>query len=588
MNIMKGIKERLILTYIIIIAFSFLLLGLVLKLPLEKFYIESIEQILLNEAVLIRDLLGEEIYIDSIGLDNYIKQVTENIEPRITIINSNGKVLADSLENIADMDNHSLRPEVRDALEIGKTVTFTRYSSTANVETMYLALPVYKNGKIIGTVRMAYPLDKVQKKIDRAGHTIALSVFVIALLTLLLSLRLATALTKPIEELNDTAVEIAKGNWRKKAFPRTSDEIGNLAASLNYMTDTMQEKIAELETSKTRLETIINRMTSGVLVLNARGDLVIINPSAKRLLGVKSEDVHSKNSYKGFRNYSLNIKIGEVLKTGKAVSSELRFNYPNDTTVVVDIVPVKIRGRLSSLIIVIHDITDIKELEQIKTQFVANASHELRTPLTSIKGFSETLLNGAMDDKGMREKFIKIIDIEADRLIRITDSLLDLAKAETNRFYSEKTSLNLKKVIDDTISRIYPKIEQKELILDIEMPDTIPEVIANRDALMGILLNLLDNAIKYTDSKGRIGIIVKLLDGELHITVWDKGVGIPQADLTRIFERFYRVDKARTRALGGTGLGLSIVKHLVEAHGGKIGAESVLGRGSKFWFTIPF
>jgi len=423
---------------------------------------------------------------------------------------------------------------------------------------------------------------------DRIGYIIGIGIVVVIItIAILLGLKLAGTITRPIEELNNTAVEIAGGNWGKKVFPRTSDELGNLATSLNYMTDAMQEKIEELETSKGELEATINSMLSGILVLSPQGKLEMINPFGKKLLGIRDKDFNKKHSSQVFRNYRLSTKIEEVLKNGKPSRCELRISYPAEKILEADFIPVIINDRLSSLIIVIHDMTEIKALEQLKIQFVANASHELRTPLTSIKGFAETLLNGAMEDERIREKFIQIIDSEADRLIRVTDSLLDLARAEAGKSTVEKQETSLKAIVDNTISSIYPKIENRNLKLAMEIPDDLPSIKVNKDALTRILINLLDNAIKYTLDQGTVGIKAFALDKEVKIEVWDTGVGIPQADLARIFERFYRVDKARTRNLGGTGLGLAIVKHLVEAHDGRIGVSSTLDKGSTFWFIIP-
>lgn len=576
----QGIKGRLILTYIIIIAFSFLLLGLALKFPLERQYMDNVEKSLLTEAILVRELLGQEVFLDAHAqsMDSFIKRATEDIESRVTIINDHGVVIADSYEYADQMDNHSARPEVKKALEFGEIGVSTRYSDTVNADMLYLALPVKKGNDILGVVRLALSLSQVQQNIDRIGYTIGLSIVMITLIAFLLSFKLIGTITKPIEELNIIAVEIAKGNWGKKAFPRTDDEIGNLAVSLNYMTDTMQEKISELETSKGRLETIINNMLSGIIVLSPQGKLEMINPSGKKLLG---------HSNQVFRNYGLSTKIEEVLKKVKPIKSHIKINYPTEKVLEVDLIPVITKGKLSSVIVVIHDITEIKELEQIKTQFVANASHELRTPLTSIKGFAETLLNGAMEDVSIREKFIRIIDSEADRLMRITDSLLELARAEAEKSVLEKQSVSIKDVIDNIASSMYHEIEKKQLSIKVEISNDVPHVEVNKDALTRILLNLMDNAIKYTRDKGSIGVNVQIVEEELLVEVWDTGVGIPQDDLPRVFERFYRVDKARTRNLGGTGLGLSIAKHLVEAHDGKIGVKSKLGSGSTFWFTLP-
>ncbi|MEW6625043.1 MAG: two-component system histidine kinase PnpS [Bacillota bacterium] len=586
-RLMKGIKGRLIVTYIILISLSFLLLGLVLTFPLEKYYLETIKQSMLTEAKLVRQILGEEIFFDSHGLDEFVEDLARDVETRITVVAKSGEVLADSQQSAEQMENHRFRPELRAAFEQGEVGTSIRYSTTVNSDMFYLAIPVVKEEQIIGAVRVALPLNNVQKTLNRVRDTIGISILIITAVAIIISIKLAASITRPMQELSSTAREIAKGNWSKKAFSSTDDEMGDLANSLNFMTDTLQEKIGELETSKGKLQTVINNMPSGILVLNPQGRLEMVNPSAKKLLNIEAAELEQRPAFQLFRHYGLNSIIEDVLKKKQRQRIELTVMYPTEKVLETDLIPVITKGKMTALIVVLFDITEIKVLGQMKTQFVANASHELRTPLTSIKGFAETLLNGAMEEPETREKFIRIIDAEADRLIRITDELLDLAKAEARRFVFEKTPIALKDVILDISESLNPRIKEKNLQVVLDIPRDLPKVTANRDALTRIIMNLFDNAIKYTEPGGKIGVRVVLRDTELQVNFWDSGVGIPYEDLSRVFERFYRVDKARSRHLGGTGLGLAIVKHLVEAHHGQVGVKSALGRGSTFWFTLP-
>lgn len=587
-NLFKGIKIRLIVIYVLLIIISFMILGIAIYFSFERYYLRHVEQSLLAEANLIKELLGTEVFFEPENLDNHIEKAARDVNTRITIIDNTGNVLGDSHEAAESMDNHRLRPEFKAVFQDSETGISRRFSSTVEHDMLYLAVPVETEGAIIGAVRVSLSLEQIDEALDTIAYTIGLIILIMIGATAIVSIKVSQSVTKPIEELDKTAREIASGNLSRKSFVSADDEIGRLSNSLNYMTEKLQQKIEELEISKGKLETIMNSLSMGIMVLDPLGKIEMLTPQAEKYLGIKDKNIAGKQYFRIIRNYKLSTGIENALKNKKHIEEEIFITYPQEKTLKVDLIPVITKNKMTALIIVIHDITDIKLLNQMKTQFVANASHELRTPLTSIKGFSETLLSGAVEDPHTREKFIKIIDAEADRLIRTTDGLLDLTRAESEKLVLEKEIISLNEVILDSADRIAPNLREKNLELLLDIPDKIPYIAANKDALARILLNLLDNAIKYTRPGDKVGIKVDVKKDRVRISVWDTGIGIPQEDLPRIFDRFYRVDKSRARDLGGTGLGLAIVKHLVEAHGGSVGVESILEEGSTFWFDLLF
>lgn len=581
------IRNRMTFSYLLLIFISMSVLGLALLWPLQNYFINHIKVELFNNTELVSNIMRPYIIEENYQpIDKLSKELGNRIGTRITIIKKDGKVVGDSDYDIRRMENHAGRLEVKEALA-GKRGSATRYSTTLDIDTMYVAIPLESHGEILAVVRLALPLTEINKTLFNLKMILFTGILLASTVAVLVSLRLAKTITEPIEEISNTANKISNGDLEQKIFLRSQDELGELATAINNMTAALKQEILEVTSSKQRLEAVLNHMVSGVLVLSNRGIIQGINVEAVRMFGTKEKNVLGK-PYQGIlRNYGLQEKIEKVIKEKQVYSHEFTIIYPEKLTLKAHIAPIIQNGQIEQIVIVFHDITSLRQLEKIKTDFVANASHELRTPVAAIKGFAETLLDGAMEEKKLRERFIGIIDKEADRLIRLINDLLDLSSLEAKETEIEKQPTDVGQLLKDCITSLNNKAKERDIQITTDIPDNLPKVIANPDMLMQAFINLLDNAIKYTNLGGEVEVGAVVNDGYLMIKFKDTGIGIPKEDLPRIFERFYRVDKARSRDVGGTGLGLSIVKHIMEQHKGYIYVQSEVAKGSTFWLTLP-
>lgn len=353
------------------------------------------------------------------------------------------------------------------------------------------------------------------------------------------------------------------------------------------MTQKLQYQIDEVSQEKSRLENIVSTMASGVMVLDSEGRVRIINRAAEKMFGISFAASEGKHCVEVIRHFGLNEEILRCLKDAHVIEYEFTFYFPEEKNIKSYIAPVYRDQSQSGVTIVFHDITDLRRVEQMRADFVANASHELRTPLTVIKGYAETLLGGAMDDLAAREKFVSVIDKEADRLQRLVDELLTLSRVESQVKEAKRQTVPLTEVVKSAAEELKHRFQEKDIALKTTFAESVDPVWANADEMKQVLVNLLENALKYTAPGGKVQVSVAGEGEFVRVQVTDTGIGIPAKEMPRIFERFYRVDKARSRQMGGFGLGLSIARHIVENHGGQIGVESIQDQGSTFWFTLP-
>ncbi len=404
---------------------------------------------------------------------------------------------------------------------------------------------------------------------------------------------LARSLTRPILEVAKKAIQLVSGGFGGEVQVHSTDELRILSKAIGEMGTQLRNKIEEISNEKEYLQTILKGMTEGVLVVDGRTRILMVNDALRQLLSLSS-DVSDRMPVEIIRNAELEEAIRKAIRDGENISLELGLNKAGEKTLEVSVVSIHPSGGkdedsegIRGAVAVFHDITRLKQLEKIRQDFVANVSHELRTPLTTIKGYAETLLDGALkEDQAFQ--FVQVIQRHTDRLTKIVEDLLMLSKIETKEFQLKMELIPLPNFIDDVIDFLREPAEKKKISLARhDMPSSLA-VWADRSYLEQILINLLDNAIKYTSEGGRVIVSAFEKDSkDIEFSIEDNGIGIPKEDLSRIFERFYRVDKGRSKELGGTGLGLSIVKHLVQAHGGRVWVESQLGKGSTFYFTLP-
>jgi two-component system, OmpR family, phosphate regulon sensor histidine kinase PhoR len=428
-------------------------------------------------------------------------------------------------------------------------------------------------------------------------YSFKISLISATLFSLVLTIPLAYLFVKilvgPILQMTDAAMELASDSSDRESYLYSDDEIGKLSKAIRDIGVRLRTKIEEISKEKEYLQTILRGMGEGVLVVDGRGRILTVNDAFRELLSI-SGDVSGKTSLEVVLNSEMEEAIRRVLHDGKGRAFELTLPSPGGRTFEVNVVRIysspgemgkeeRVRGAIA----VFHDITRLKELEQIRQDFVANVSHELRTPLTTIKGYAETLLGGALKEE-VALPFVQIIKKHTDRLTKIVEDLLMLSKIESKGFDLKSEPLSLSDLIDDVLDFVKDGAGKKNVTISREEVPLSLVVQADRNYLEHVFVNLLDNGIKYTHEGGKISISASEKDqGEVQISIRDDGIGIPREDLPRIFERFYRVDKGRSQELGGTGLGLSIVKHIVQAYGGKVWAESQPGKGSTFHLTLP-
>jgi two-component system phosphate regulon sensor histidine kinase PhoR len=508
---------------------------------------------------------------------------------RVTLIRADGVVIGDSertAETVRLMDNHGDRPEIVTALD-GRVGSSLRHSNTLDKDLLYVALPVRQGPRVSGVLRVAIPLTEVEELSAGIRNVVAISIVVGLALALVLSLILAHCLTRPIAEMTAVANEMAQEKFDVRAPSARIKEISQLGRALNTIADAYRKHIESLVAERNQARAILESMAEGVLALDAEGKILLTNPAAAALFNLSSTEAKGRPLMEIVRQHEL----GELEKQVRSERRYARRDYmmfqPVERFLRVHGVPCEAGGPGGPhTVLVIEDLTELQQYERVRKDFVANVSHELKSPLTSIRGLTETLLDGAITDEKNNHRFVGLIKEEADRLSSLIEDLLQLAQIESIEAPVKMQAVDIKPIVEDLLPRLRPEIDKRGLSLKLDL-EGAERVLADPGRLGQIFVNLLVNAIEYNREGGSITVGSRLEDGFLRISVKDTGIGIPSDDIPRIFERFYRVDKARTRRPGGTGLGLSIVKHIVESHGGKVSVESRLDHGSTFSFTLP-
>jgi len=585
-----GIKLKLAFSYLLIIAVSFGFAAYFLDNNLESHALQGIKSSLVNEAFLIKSQIPYEKLKSQgySGLQNQIKTLAKKIKSRLTVIDSSGKVMADSDvedDKIAYMENHAGRPEVKIAFggNIGEQI---RYSSTLKINMLYVAMPLAWPQGANAVLRIALPLVYIQQQLQEIRKAIIISIFLAVGLAIVLGSILAMGIVKPINKIIHIARKFSSGDFQHKILLDSKDEIGELAVVLNSMASDIEEKINEVQIRNQHLSAILHSMVEGIIVLDSSGRIASINKPAEDIFSIKKEDVEGKMFLEAIPNNEISDLISEVAQKREFISRELSLVWPVKKFFIVDVSPVFQKEELSGCLVVVHDITEIRRLETMRKDFVANVSHELKTPLTSIKGFVETLIDGALEDRQNARHFLGVILDHANRLDSLISDLLSLSHLESKEISLDKSHVEVKRLVDDIIVSFKTALVRKTVSIINDL-DPALYLYADKERLAQVFTNLIDNAIKFNKDNGKVRIFSEDLGSAEKIIVEDTGIGIPQKDIPRIFERFYRVDKARSRDLGGTGLGLAIVKHIVELHSGSVGVESAETSGSKLFFILP-
>jgi len=504
---------------------------------------------------------------------------------RITIISGDGRVLADSQSETATMESHAQRPEIQDALQNGEGHAVRQSVSMRN-ELLYYAVRENLPGNIPVIVRLALPMADFRGPLWTFRRSLWLWSLLIFMLAGAVAMLMSRSYTERIEHLREFSRRVAEGDFRPLPPDGRGDSLEALGASLNQTASRLDRTIRTLTEERNLSAAILGSMVEGVAVVNGAERLVFANPGFASILGLDVPPVAGSSLLEVVRQTELIEAVRRVLAGEPRVEAEIATGTLRQHFFAATVAAVR-AGETSGAVIVLHDITELRKLERIRRDFVANVSHEFRTPLTAIQGFAETLIGGAIDDPQNRGRFLGIILEHSRRLARLTEDLLKLSQMDAERLELEIRPVSVSQLIESCYETSQRRADEKDLTLSLNVPSQLPEAAADSRRIQEVLQNLLDNAIQYTLPGGKIVLSAELRNDEVVFTVADTGIGIPRADQPRIFERFYRVDVARSREAGGTGLGLSIAKHLVEAHGGRIWVDSEVGVGSKFHFAIP-
>ena len=576
---------RIAIPFFILLTLAMGSLSLYLSNHFRQSYVNIFEENTRAEANLVADRIS--LMIEAQAPDSAVneraRRYADLLGVRVTIIDREGKVLGESHSIPDEMENHLDRLEVQKALQ-GSTSVETRYSETLHNDMMYVAVPMFDSqGNTLGVARLAISLRKMQENLNLIQGFITATTAVVLLLSLILSLLVAAYTIRPLTQLTQMVERVVDGHLEEISSPTRRDEVGQLHLAFHRMSEQLKDQIFELQNERGKLEAVLANMTDGILIIDDQGIVRLTNPFALSLFKNKQQEAVGKSLIEVVRHHQL-VEVWRKCRASGGQETVALETSPD--RLFIQGIAVPLEPALPGMtLLLIQDLTRVRKLETVRRDFVSNVSHELRTPLASLKALAETLQEGALEDPPAARNFLQRMETEIDNLTQMVHELLELSKIESNRVPLNLQVVKLCEVVQPAIERMQLQAERAGLHLKLECSDPQILVRADSERMTQVLINLIHNAIKFTPPGGEI-ILSGYQDGKnVVICVRDTGVGIPTDALARIFERFYKAD--RSRSGGGTGLGLSIARHLVEAHGGRIWAESEVNRGSTFYFTLP-
>ncbi|EHD5882196.1 cell wall metabolism sensor histidine kinase WalK [Listeria monocytogenes] len=588
---MKKLWLKIGLSFFILFFVVMVIVGIFSGELMKSTYLNMKENQLEDDAkILLQTTNMENLDLDkdAATIQKSLDPLGEDIDARITVIDSKGDVVADTKKDPEKLDNHMNRPEVTDILKKGESVGISiRESDSLGYSMLYVAVPVKHQSKTDGVLRISISLESVDAAVAKLWGNLAL-IFGIALVIIAaISVFIARKITRPVREIIEVSTDLANHKYDSRIHGKISGELQDLSISVNTLAESLETQMFEIKQNEQRLNAIVQNLVSGVMLINVDKQVIMTNRTMYQILG--ETEITGKPFYEVIKSFALSQLIEGTFETKTIQQKEIILYFPREMILDASVSPILgENGEITGIILLLHDITQIRHLENVRSEFVTNVSHELKTPVTALKGFAETLLDGAMYDEMLLKKFLTIIKEESDRLHRLIMDILALSRIEQNPVPENVELVEVDEVIEQSARTIFEMATEKNI--QVTIPEkTIPSVTieTDRDKLQQILINLLSNAINYTPVDGKVEVKLIEQEAEVIIEVTDNGIGIPAKDIDRVFERFYRVDKARSRHSGGTGLGLSIVKHLVENCGGRIEVESQEEVGSTFRVTLP-
>jgi len=583
-----ALRWRLLASYLAFLLLTMGLLGFYLARRMRQSRLEAIEWRLRAVAVTAGDHFGHIIEQGERRLNYVANRISQQNGLRVTVIDRQGNPLGESHYDFRKMGNLADRPEVKRVLRTNDWSKSVRLSRSMERPTrmMFIAAPIRKavSQEMIGVIRVGVSVEQVEQMMNEVRVLVLTTMGLLMLLTVPLALRWSRAISRPLHEMGQMARAVAAGDFAPRVAARGHDEIAQLGNDLNVMTERLSDLFAALVQEKGKLEAVLASIADGVIVTDADGHIVFLNAAAENILNKKAEEALDRTPAETFPYPAFEYAFRRALEAREATRTEIVLD-PNRRTILLHATPILSGGQCTGAVAVVQDLTELRRAEGARQEFVANVSHELRTPVTNIRAMAETLLAGAKDDPQSAEHFCAHIVRESERLAHLIDNLLDLAALDAGK-PPERELVNLFALANGVRERLLHKARDRGIRVQVTIPDHLT-VMAEPERIEQVFFNLIDNALHYTAPGGEVTVSAIEQNGLIEVAVEDTGIGIPPADLPRIFERFYRVDKARSRERGGSGLGLAIVKHIVEAHGGHVSVQSELGKGTRFAFTLP-
>ena len=576
---------RLYAGFAVVILFSILIVGLMVQRQIEQASLRDISNNLSSQAFILQQSFANTGQQTQSQIQQTLKQIGQRIDTRVTLLTKDGVVIADSEFNASEMDNHRYRPEIiaANTSEIGQS---RRYSKTLQKPMLYVAVSAMASNGNLGYIRTALPTQRIDEEINYLRRVIIIAASLTALIALFIGYWLAMSFARPLRQMTLIAKNYAHGRYQLRIPSQRRDEIGDLARSLNQMADISAQRFDIIKTERDQLSTILKSMNEGVITVTSEGLITHVNAAACRMLRTSGERClgQALTDIDGSDNLDHAFRQCQQQQTSVERTIQLDgYTFSRHYRLHVTLLK---QSHRADAILVLQDITAVQRIDKMRADFVANASHELKTPITAIRGFAETLIEDDTIDRAIQQRFMRKIHGQSIRLSALVSDLLALSRLESND-EAYNTQVDLQQVVQRVCANLQAVAQTQQVTLELQTKDGPMMLLGDDNALGQMATNLIDNAIKYTAAKGTVTVALTVTEGVAVLAVKDNGLGIDESDQERIFERFYRVDKARSQSLGGTGLGLAIVKHIVQSHKGLLQLNSKLNQGSTFTIKIP-
>jgi two-component system phosphate regulon sensor histidine kinase PhoR len=580
---LRSFQWRIAIPFIILIVVSMCVLGIYLTSSVRNSQLDNLRSHLEQEAKITAEASLASLQGQGDSPDTLAKKLGEETDSRFTIIAADGTVLGDSIEDPNTMENHAARPEVMDALAQGIGES-TRYSTTLQKQMMYVAVPVFNQDTLLGIARVALPLTAVEDSVNQVTRVIILATVIVAVLAVLAAWLISRVTTRSLKELTTAYRNIAAGQLEQRIPVSRKDEVGQLARAFNEMAANLKTTIDDISAEKTKLANILANMADGLIMTDIDGNIILSNTAAGKLFGFKETDALNKPLIEVVHDHEVDDVLKLCLQTRQEQTTQFESGVSKRFLRAIA-VPIESEGQMNGVLILLQDLTELRNFQTMRRELVGNISHELRTPIAGIKAMVETLLGGAISDSKAAGDFLTRIDNEVDHLAQIVAELTQLSRIETSEAELKLEPVNLNALIKEVVSEMTPLAERQLVTISTQLSSDLPSVGADKDRIRQTITNLVHNAIKFNRPSGEVTISTAYDKRSATVSITDTGIGISRDDLPHVFERFYKVDKAR--ASSGSGLGLAIAKHTIQAHGGTINVKSEEGNGSTFSFSLP-